>query len=280
MTITRKRRRRRIVSLAILAGYGLLMAFGGCADQLLLYPSRDPIDTPGLTRVAVATPNGDVEAWTTEASASPVPDAFVLNFTGNASRGEYEAPMVAEDWAGHPVEIWSVNYPGYGGSTGPAKLSSIAPAALAVYDQLALRAAGRPIFLSGRSLGTTAALYVAAHRPAAGMVLQNPPPLQTLILERHGWWNLWLLAGPVALGVPADLNSLRNAPRVTIPAVFIMAGSDSIVPPRYQQMVVAAYAGPKKLVPVPGADHNDPLDPASTAELHDAIDWLIQTAKR
>ena len=88
----------------------------------------------------------------------------------------------------------------------------------------ARRAQGKRIFVTGRSLGTAAALYVAAHRPVAGLVLQNPPPLQSLILRRHGWWNLWLLAGPIAMQVPADLNSLRNAPKVTAPAVFVLAG--------------------------------------------------------
>jgi hypothetical protein len=40
---------------------------------------------------------------------------------------------------------------------------------------------------------------VAANRPCAGLVLTNPPPLRNMILQRFGWWNLWLLATPVAL---------------------------------------------------------------------------------
>jgi pimeloyl-ACP methyl ester carboxylesterase len=269
------------LALIALAAYGLLMVFG-CADNLLLYPKREPVDTQGLKRVEVAAPGGGiVEVWTARTAAADQPiEAYVLHFIGNASRGEYEAKGLAEDWAGHSVEIWSVNYPGYGQSTGPAKLKSISPAALAVYDELAKRAGSTPIILSGRSLGTTAALYLAAHRPAAGMVLQNPPPLQRLILQAHGWWNLWLIAGPVALEVPADLNALRNAPNAKMPALFVMAEKDTVVPPPYQQMVVAAYAGPKKTVTVTGADHNDDVGGQSLLEFRDGLRWLMSQSAR
>jgi len=274
----RSRRRRRLLALAAVAVYGSLMLFGGCADRLLLYPSTQPLSYPRESSVEVPAPTGIVDVWTARSDpGSEEPDAFVLNFTGNASRGEYEAEIVAEEWAGHSIEVWSVNYPGYGRSTGAAKLKSIPPAALAVYDALFARAGSRPIYLSGRSLGTTAALYVAAHRPAAGLVLQNPPPLQRLILQRHGWWNLWLFAGPVAMAVPGDLNSLRTAPLVHAPAVFVLAQRDTIVPPLYQQMVVAAYGGPKRLVPLIGADHNDPVEGQSAVQLADAINWLIRS---
>jgi pimeloyl-ACP methyl ester carboxylesterase len=277
----RSRRRRRIWLLALFAACGLSMLFGGCADRLLLYPSTQPLNLPGESSLQVAAPTGNVDVCITRStSASGEPDAFVLNFTGNASRGEFEAEIVADEWAGHSVEVWSVNYPGYGRSTGPAKMKSIPPAALAVYDALVARAGSRPIYLSGRSLGTTVALYVAAHRSAAGLLLQNPPPLQRLILQRHGWWNLWLLAGPVAMQVPADLNSLRTAPLVHVPAVFVLAERDTIVPPPYQQMVVAAYGGPKTIVTVAGADHNDPVEGQSAVQLGKAIDWLAANPSR
>ena len=51
--------------------------------------------------------------------------------------------------------------------------------------------------------------HVAANRPVAAIVLQNPPPLRQLILGHYGWWNLWLIATPVALGVPSELDSLN-----------------------------------------------------------------------
>src|SRR5262249_13184689 len=116
------------------------------------------------------------------------PQAFMLEFCGNATRAESIAKYVADRWGDHAVETWVMNYPGYGQSTGSAAMGSIPGAALAVYDELVHRASGKPIFVSGNSLGTATALYVATMRPVAGMILQDPPPLQSMILQKEGWW--------------------------------------------------------------------------------------------
>jgi hypothetical protein len=173
------------------------------------------------------------------------------------------------------VEVWAVNYPGYGGSAGGAKLASIAPAALAAFDAMKQQAGTRPTFVSGRSIGTTAALFVAAHRQVDGVILHSPPPLRNLIMGEFGWWNLWLAAIPVSLGVPADLNSIENARHVTATGVFIITEADSLVPPRYQQMIVDAYAGPKQIIRMPGVDHNDPIPESVMPAVRAAFDGLL-----
>jgi pimeloyl-ACP methyl ester carboxylesterase len=217
-----------------------------------------------------------VEVWTARSSgaAAREPQAFVLEFVGNASRGEAMADMVAHEWGERPVEVWAVNYPGYGGSPGPARLKAIPPAALAAFDALKSRAGAKPVFVSGQSLGTTAALYVAANRSVAGTVLWSPPPLRNMILGRFGWWNLWLVAGPVALQIPGDLDSLRNAKKVTAPGVFVATGRDTVVPLSYQTKVSDAYAGEKQYIRRPTSEHNDLLEGKSIAEYQAALDWL------
>jgi pimeloyl-ACP methyl ester carboxylesterase len=273
------RLRRLLAKLAVVYTVILILTFVGCTDRLILFPTTDPIRLAGIERLEVRRDGTrGVEVW--KARSAPLvrggrePEAFALEFVGNASRAESMATIVAEEWANHPVEVWSVNYPGYGGSEGPARLRSIGPAALAVYDELSARAGGRPIIVHGQSLGSTAALYVAANRPAAGMVLSNPLPLRDLILKQHGWWNLWLLSAPVALSVPKELDGPNNAKRVTAPAVFLLAERDTVIPPKFQQKVVNAYAGEKVSVHQAGANHNDPLEGPAAEEFSAALDWL------
>jgi pimeloyl-ACP methyl ester carboxylesterase len=74
--------------------------------------------------------------------------------------------------------------------------------------------------------------------------------------------------------VPAELNSLESAPRVTAPAVFLIAGRDSLVPPKYQRRVAAAYAGEKRIIDLPAASHWDPITGDADRQLHEAIDWM------
>jgi pimeloyl-ACP methyl ester carboxylesterase len=202
-------------------------------------------------------------------------DAWVLRFYGNADRADRWAASEAEEWNGRAVEVWSVNYPGYGGSTGPARLARIGPAALTAFDALKAKAGDRPVVVFGTSIGTAAALHVAAQRPVAGAILHNPPPLRQMILRQFGWWNLWLLAGPVAAQLPSALDNIANAKAARAPAIFMLAEHDEVVAPRWQRLVVDAYAGEKRIINLRGASHNSPLDEAATADLHRALEWLL-----
>jgi pimeloyl-ACP methyl ester carboxylesterase len=271
----RKHRRRWV--LGTLAGiYLFTMIFGGCADKLILMPQYGWIDAGTAQRQVIQMDGRGIEVWTarSELAQNREPEGFVLEFCGNATRAEQIAQYVAMRWNTHPIEAWVMNYPGYGGSDGPTRLALIPGSALAVFDELKKKAGDRPIFLEANSLGTAAALHVAAHRKVAGLVLQDPPPLRQLILRRHGWWNLWLLAVPVAMQIPSELDSPANARQVNAPAVFVLADCDEIVPPQYHKLVVDAYAGPKRTVIMQGCGHNDSLPGQAEKDLAERIEWL------
>ena len=258
--------------------YFLLMFFGQLPDHLILFPTRAPIDAGSAIRKTIPFQNGELEVWTAKshrAQQQGRADIFILRFYGNADRADRWAAEEADMWSDRAFEIWGMNYPGFGGSTGPARLSRIGPAALAAFDELKRHAAGRPIVPFGTSIGATAALHIAAQRPVVGLILQNPPPLREMILRRFGWWNLWLLAGPVALQIPKDLNSIRNAKAIRAPAIFLLAEKDEVVPPHYHKLVVDAYTGEKRVIQLPGAHHNDPIESAALVNLNNAVDWLL-----
>ena len=274
-------RKTRIV-LAIVAAYLILILFGHLPDHLILFPTKAPIDAGEAARKMVPFQNGELEVWTAKsyrAKQQAGADIYVLRFYGNADRADRWVAAEAEEWNGRAVEIWGMNYPGFGRSTGPARLSRIGPAAVTAFDELKRHADGRPIVLYGASLGSAAALHVARQRPVAGLILHNPLPLRQMILRRFGWWNLWLLAGPIALQIPRDLDSISNAKAIQTPAIFLLAEKDEIVPPRYHRLVVDAYAGQKRVVTLRDAYHNTPVEGAGLAELNHALDWLLPKTK-
>ena len=262
--------------------YLLVMLFGHLTDHLILFPTRAPIATGGAVRTTVPFENGEVEVWTAQsrrAHEQGGADVFILRFYGNADRADRWAAAEAEMWNDRAVEIWGVNYPGFGESTGPARLARIGPAALAAFDELKNYADDRPILPYGASIGATAALHIAAHRPVAGLVLHNPPPLREMILRQFGWWNLWLLAGPVALRIPRDLDSIQNARAIRAPAIFLLAERDEVVAPRFHRLVVNAYAGEKRVIALHGAYHNDPIEGTALADLNDGLGWLLAKSR-
>jgi pimeloyl-ACP methyl ester carboxylesterase len=254
----------------------MFMMLDGCVDYFVLFPSTGPEDAQGAVRQYVPFEQGHVEILRARSPGAQdrEPEAFVLAFVGNAARAEQVAAWEASQWKEKPVEVWAVNYPGYGKSTGPAKLRRFPGAALAAYDAVRAQADGRRVFVKGESLGTTVALHVAARRKVDGVVLRSPVPLRTLILGCFGWWNLWVGAGAIATGIPPQLDSLINAPQVGVPGVFILIEPDEIVPVSYQRMVVDAYSGQRRVIERATDNHNGRLTTRAQRELSEAMEWL------
>jgi pimeloyl-ACP methyl ester carboxylesterase len=255
-----------------------MIALAPLPDRLVLFPTTDRIDAGAAIRKSIPFDKGELEIWTAAsrlAQQRGQSEIYVLRFYGNADRADRWVAAEAEMWGNRAVEVWGVNYPGFGGSTGPARLARMGPAALAAFDALKSTAENRPIVVFGASLGATTALHVAARRKIAGLILHNPPALRQIILRQFGWWNLWLLAGPLAQKIPNDLDSVANARKVRAPAIFLLAEKDEVVAPRFQRLVVDAYAGEKRVIPLAGAGHNSPIEGTELVTLHDALDWLL-----
>jgi pimeloyl-ACP methyl ester carboxylesterase len=270
------------IALAITIVYLVLVFSAHLVDHLILFPTTAPIERQGAVRKTVPFQNGQLEVWTAASSLAQQKggaDIYILRFYGNADRADRWPALEAEMWNDRAVQIWGMNYPGFGGSTGPARLSRIGPAALAAFDELKREAPERPIVLFGASLGSAAALHVAAHRPMAGLILHNPPAMRQIILRQFGWWNLWLLAGPLAAQIPPDLDSIANAKTSHAPAIFLLAEKDEVIAPRYHRLVVDAYAGEKRVIKLRGAYHNTPIEGAALADLHQAFQWLVPRVK-
>jgi uncharacterized protein len=273
-----KRKPSRKLRASIWIGlYIVLIVFAPLPDRLVLFPTTNRIDAGSAVRKTIPFDGGDLEVWTARSALAQQhgqPEIYVLRFYGNADRADRWVAAEAGMWNNRAVEVWGINYPGFGGSTGPARLARLGPAALTAFDELQKAAGDRPIIVFGASLGTTTALHIAAHRKIAGLILHNPPALRQIILRQFGWWNLWLFAGPMAQKIPADLDSVANARAVHAPAIFLLAEKDEVVAPKFQHLVVEAYAGEKRIIPLPGAGHNSPMDAAALANFHQALDWL------
>jgi pimeloyl-ACP methyl ester carboxylesterase len=253
------------------------------ADRWFFEPSREVLPTEGKTRRLVAFNGGQLEVWT---QRTPLPESaasgqtiepalFVLKLGGMAGRGERATLHPFDFWADIPGEVWSPNAPGFGGSSGRATIQAFAASARAVLDELKEVAAGRPIVVYGNSLGTASALRLAAEDDSlAGLILRNPPPLRELIRGKFGWRTLGL--GPLLVGsrVPAELDSVANAARCQVPAVFLMSMKDRTVPARYQQLISAAYAGPKQVVELADADHVFEMTVDEQRRYGAALTWL------
>lgn len=251
------------------------------ADRMIMCPTRHRIETPGKIRRTIPYAKGELEVWTERVGAQDLDDVdvFVLKFHGTAGRAERSTYHPMDYWSDLRAELWAVNPPGYGGSSGSASVRTLGTMGEAAFAEIQRLADGRPIVIIGNSLGTVPALYVGARHPVAGMVLRNPPPLRHLIIGRYGWWNLWVGAWYVSRRVPASICSVTNAQQVTCPCIFITSCRDETVPMSYQEKIFQEYAGPFRLLRMKEADHATSLNLAEQREYSRHLEWLrMQTA--
>lgn len=247
-------------------------------DAMVLRPSRRPLSAGAKQRHLIDHGEGHLEIWTHTVRCHDPSEAalFVLKFGGTSGRAERSTHAPFDQWSGLKGCVWSVNPPGYGGSSGRATLSGLPSMADAAYEAMREVAGDRPIVITGNSLGAVSALYLARIRPVAGLVLRNPPPLRELILGRFGWWNLWLGARLIADQIPEELCSIGNASGSKAPAVIVTSRRDRIVPRKLQRQIFQSYGGPKRLLTLRRGQHHTPMNPSEQAHFGRLLRWLRQ----
>lgn len=157
-----------------------------------------------------------------------------------------------------PLDVYLLEYPGYGPRGGAASEPSIVEAATAAVDLLAA-GGDAPILLAGESIGTGAAALAAAARPrVAGLLLITPLKSVAEVARRHyPWLPTFLLRD--RFDTAAALARLRG------PVAFVLAGEDDVVFTDLGRALQDGYAGPKRLWLQPGRGHNtlvyEPRDP-------------------
>lgn len=230
------------------------------ADRVVLCPSKHPIDPEDRQRRLIPFADGHLEAWTTSVhqDENATTKLEAIKFPGNAGRAERGSAHPCELWPNVASEIWTINPAGYGGSDGTASLQKIARDCEAVFSFVADQFPDQKRLLIGNSLGCLSVFYLAARHDVDAIYLRNPPPLKQLIAQRprYNWWNFGI-ARYVAKTIPDELDVLENAAQVKCPAFFLRSEKDTIVPLKYQQMILDAYAGPISDFVIQGAEHHD-----------------------
>jgi fermentation-respiration switch protein FrsA (DUF1100 family) len=242
-----------VIGLAI--GLSALLYFA--QDRLVFYRQPAPDLPPraadlAISEVRFATFDGlSLRGWLAKpASAAAQRLPLALYFGGNAEEVSYMAALTGRfpGWS-----LLAVNYRGYGGNPGSPSEPALFADALAVYDW----AAGRPdvdparIVVIGRSLGSGVAVYLAAERSLAGVVLVTPYDSLRAVAQRHYPY------APVSLLLKHTFDSIGRAPEITAPLLILAAQRDDLIPISHAQALFSKWAGPKTWREFAGAGHND-----------------------
>ena len=247
------------------------------ADRLILVPSVHPIDPEGKIRVEVKTKFGFVELWKNfyTHEESGLGKLRILKFPGTAGRAERSGVHPAELLMDFQSELLTLNPHGYGGSSGTAAIKSFPGVADTVFDFLHESDESLPLLVVGNSLGCVSALYLAARYPVTAVMLRNPPPIHQLISTRprYASWNFGM-SKYIANEVPTELDSVANATQATMPCLFVQSEKDRMVPVKYQNLIIDAYAGPKRVFVISNADHHELVGENQQNGYVESIAWL------
>lgn len=176
------------------------------------------------------------------------PRATVLYSHGN-NEHLFLIRQWVDEFARRGYNILAYDYAGYGGSSGKAGEKQACRDIETAYRFLTEKEKIPPgeIIVAGFSVGGGPSTYLASKYPVRGLVLAAP------------------FASAIQVVFPFSLpgNRFRNAARLkesNIPVLIFHGTADRIIPYRNGQKIFEQAAGRKKLVTVPGADHNDLFD--------------------
>lgn len=210
--------------------------------SLIYYPQPMAERTPGEVL------NLQVGKQTVAISTNPRPGpSAVIYFGGNAEDVSQEIPGLSR--AFRRSAIYSLQYPGYGKSSGTPSEKAIFADALALFDRVKVEHPN--VVVIGRSLGSGVAVWVASQRPLKRLVLVTPfDSLADAAANQFPYLPVrWLLRDRYESG--------KYAPAVMAPTSILVAGDDEIIPRASSDRLRDRFrAGVASYVVLPGFGHN------------------------
>jgi fermentation-respiration switch protein FrsA (DUF1100 family) len=249
----------RLTGAATLVGLAglVLLALWSAQRRFIYFPFGEVSDpatagVPNADQVTFTTDDGvRLQGWFVRPAARKAL-ATVIVFNGNAGNRAFRAPLgAALSHAGLSVLLF--DYRGYGGSDGRPSEAGLALDAIAARRYVLSRADVNPrtLVYFGESLGTGVAVRLAAEHPALAVILRSA----FTSLADVGSFHYPFL--PVKWGLRDKFRSLDFVQRITSPLLVIAAEHDSVVPSELSRRLYEAARQPKRLLVLPGVDHND-----------------------
>jgi len=192
--------------------------------------------------------SGEIIGWRLPASGST--SGSVLIAHGNAGSALHRSYLARPIHEAAPVDVYVLEYPGYGTRAGSPSERSILDAA---DEAMATIPGSKPVYVVSESLGAGVAAHLAGTNPdrVAGLLLFAPYDNFVSVARRQ------MPFLPVSLLLQDRFNPSQWLEAYHGPIIVVLAEKDRLIPADLGRRLHDGYAGPKRLQVVPGAGHND-----------------------
>lgn len=250
---------RRIVTiLAVFAASltALVALFWGAQRRLIYFPTQAvgnaSAASAGSTEVVFVTEDGlTLAAWWVPAVATPNGYTIVV-FHGNGG-SRVDRASLARALVGEGYGVLLMDYRGYGGNPGSPSEAGLLIDALAAIAYANSRSDVDPdkLIFFGESLGAAVAIGVSREYPPSALILRSPfTSLADVASTHYPYIPTFLLRDRYP-----SIDTIRS---LDIPVLIVAGSRDTIIPITQSRELYEAVPGPKRLVTIEGADHNDP----------------------
>jgi len=180
----------------------------------------------------------------------PQPKGVVLYFHGNKENIAHYA-KAAPDFTSRGYDVWMIDYPGFGKSTGAFTEQQLYDWALVFYKLAQAHYRKDSIIIYGKSMGTGIAAQMATKRDCKVLILEAPYYSFPSII------GSWLPVYPLNKMIKFKLPTYQYLQDVTNPVVIFHGSSDNTIPYRNSKRLKQYLKPIDEYVTIEGGKHND-----------------------
>ena len=184
------------------------------------------------------------------AANQPQPKGVVLYFHGNKQNISWYA-KAAPEFTSRGYDVWMMDYPGFGKSTGEFTEQQLYDWALVFYKLAQTRFSKDSILIYGKSLGTGIAAQLATKRDCKALILEAP------YYSLPSIFGSWLPVYPVNKMIHFKLPTWQYVQEITNPIVIFHGTSDNTIPYRNAKQLQPYLKPHDEFITIEGAKHND-----------------------
>jgi len=184
------------------------------------------------------------------AATGTAPRGVVIYFHGNRdniSRYAKYAPYFTK----YGYEVWMMDYPGFGKSTGKASEKKLYDWAMQVYKLARSRFGSDSIILYGKSLGTGIATQLASVRNCKRVILETPYYSIPSLAKRYFFMY------PVDWFIHYKIPSWEYVKKIEVPLTIIHGTNDGVIPYSNALRLKEFLKPGDEFISVKDGSHND-----------------------